>query len=394
MRTAQGEKHRQMILNDLRALQGEARYSIFSGGTRSGKTWAHLEALIAYAATHRKKLISVVSVTYPHLLRGAIRDFRAIMEAMRVGDKVFFDRKDWHDTRMIYTFSSGSVIEFFSADNVGKVHGPQRDILFLNEAQNINHEIARHLFVRTKSTVLIDFNPTHRFWVHDLKDNPGVLWVDSTYRDNLQLSPGQIAEIESGKSNPRWWRVYGEGQIGQLEGLIYPDFIEIDEFPEDVEYVYGVDFGFSIDPTAVVKVGRNSEGWFVDEILYRTRVHTAELAEILPRGVPVYCDSAEPKTIEELVALGVSARKADKQVAAGISHVQSQRIHITRRSKNTIRELRSYAFDVDLYGNYTGVPAPRQSDHAMDAMRYAIFTHYRNKLNSKLFAPKPQRIYR
>ncbi|MGC8778848.1 MAG: terminase large subunit [Candidatus Caldatribacteriaceae bacterium] len=386
-----------MILNDLRVFREEARFSVFSGGTRSGKTWAHLEALIAYALTHRGKLISVVSISFPHLSRGAIRDFRSILEAMKVrGGDVYAPRR-WKETSHSYEFASGSIIEFFSADDPKKVHGPQRDILFLNEAQSISYEAARHLFVRTKQAILIDLNPTHRFWVHDLAGSPGVLWVDSTYVDNLQLSKGQVYEIEAGRSSPRWWRVYGEGKIGQMEGLIYPDFEIVDEFPAGVGYVVGLDFGYSIDPTAAVMVGMNSEGWWVKELIYETGLSNEAIAmklrEKIEAGTPVYCDSAEPKSIEALRAMGINALKSDKDINAGIMVVQSKKIHIVNGSQNLLKEIQSYAYTQDKNGDWVGVPAPRQKDHAMDALRYAIFTHFRPKVSERMYIRSTKRTY-
>ena len=195
-----------------------ARYLDSCGGTRSGKTYSCLQLLIILAMFDPTPTItSVVSETLPHLKRGAIRDFQEIMET-----EGLWERSRWHDGDKVYTFSSGSIIEFFSADSPAKVHGPKRDRLFLNEAQNIAYESARQMFVRTTGTVFIDYNPTCEFWVHTKIHGSGREYsIHSTYLDNPFLSNEQIKEIEGNRNDSGWWRVYGEGKVGTLDGLIY-----------------------------------------------------------------------------------------------------------------------------------------------------------------------------
>ena len=238
----------------LPAWNSGARYTDMSGGTRSGKTYAILMLLVLIhvgeaASGTPARITSVVSETLPHLKRGAIRDFKDIMQGMGI-----WEERRWNRTDMIYTFGNGGIIEFFSADSPGKVHGPARDRLFINEAQNIDYETARQLFVRTRGRIIVDYNPVRRFWVHEhLQGRPECASVSSTYKDNDFLTPAQVAEIESNRGNSNWWRVYGEGLVGQAEGVIY-DFDLIDQMPDAAGMVetYGLDFGFTNDPTALV----------------------------------------------------------------------------------------------------------------------------------------------
>ena len=217
------------------------RYVDNAGGTRSGKTFSTLQVLCEIAKGSRDLLISVVSETMPHLKRGAIRDFKAIL-----ADE--WDDNAWNKSESVYTFPSGSIIEFFSADQPGKVHGPARDILFINEANHLDYDTARQLLVRTRLFAIFDYNPTHTFWVHEnIAPRENCRSIHSTYKDNDYLTAEQVAEIESNKNDANWWRVYGEGKVGQLEGLIFPDFELCDTMPDaaGLREVYGMDFGFT-----------------------------------------------------------------------------------------------------------------------------------------------------
>lgn len=366
-----------------KAWLSKPRYISSCGGTRSGKTFSNLQLLILVANT-RKVTISVVSETMPHLKRGAIRDFQNIMGTE-------FDETRWNKTDAIYTFPNGSIIEYFSADSPAKVHGPARDILFLNEAQNISYDIARHLFVRTSERILIDYNPTHTFWVNErIEPSEDCVCIHSTYKDNCDcatgetfLSPEQIQEIESNRGDANWWRVYGEGKVGQLEGLIFPDFEQVDALPEVTDGmidVYGLDFGFTNDPSVLLHIlidTRKRELW-VDELFYRTGMLNADMAQAA-KGEnvgrrPIYADSAEPKTCEELRRYGlnvIGAYKATRK-AEQLQALKAYALKITKRSVNTIRETRGYTWQRTGDGQWLNEPIAFQ-DHAMDALRYGAF---------------------
>lgn len=371
----------------LPAWNSRLRYTDMCGGTRSGKTYAILQLLVLIhareaAAYDPARITSVVSETLPHLKRGAIRDFKAIMQSMGIWE----DRR-WNRTDMIYTFANGGIIEFFSADSPGKVHGPARDRLFINEAQNIDYETARQLFVRTRGRIIIDYNPVRLFWVHEqLQSRDDCASVSSTYRDNSFLTEAQVAEIESNRGNSNWWRVYGEGQVGLAEGVIF-EFRQIDQLPDSSGMVeaYGLDFGFTNDPTVLAHVLIHSgrKEIYLDELEYRTGmlnrdiITTMKTCRIPLRGVPIYADAAEPKSIAEIAQAGYNCKPCYKATrkAEQIAFLQQFTIHVTKRSVNGIREMRNYCWARDREGRPLNEPQAF-GDHFCDAWRYACYSPF------------------
>lgn len=360
------------------------RFVSSCGGTRSGKTFANLQCVFELAVQDKLPTItSVVSETFPHLKRGAIRDFQ-----IALGD--YWDEKCWSKGEYVYTLPNGSIIEFFSADSPAKVHGPARDRLFINEVQTIPYEIARQLFVRTRGLIILDYNPTHSFWANELiETRPECRKVHSTYLDNPFLTPEQIAEIEANRHDRNWWQVYGEGKVGTLEGLIY-QFEQIDEMPDAVglRETWGIDFGFTHDPTAIVRVLADTKRKiaYVDEIDYRTGLMNGDIAKVLRdaqvhRATHIWADAAEPKSIAEIgAASGCNVRPCDKSAPVRSDRLKFQllwmqgwKIYVTKRSLNLIRELRNYTWEKDRDGKLTDRPIDT-FNHALDAMRYALFS--------------------
>jgi len=363
-----------LLQQTIKGFKDDYRYIVHEGGTRSGKTHALLTALYHITNSRIENVISsVVSETMPHLRRGAMRDYKRILESQHA-----WDERLWNITDSIHTPREGHLMEFFSADNADKVHGPERDYLFINEAQNIPFETARHLFVRTKKTIFIDFNPTREFWVHtDIKNDPKTLWIHSTYKDNPFLTPEQVAEIERNKGNKQWWSIYGEGIIAESEGAIYKDWKIIDEIPHEARLErYGLDFGYTNDPTAIVAVYKYNGGIILDEITFQRGLKNNQIADIL-KNVPqalVIADSAEPKSIDEIAQYGISilpSVKGQGSVNRGIDYVQQQRISVTKSSTNIIKEYRNYLWKTDKDGNIINTPDVG-FDHSMDATRYAV----------------------
>ena len=353
------------------------RLHINEGGTRSTKTYSILQLLTLLALyDKRPTLTSVVSETFPHLRKGAMRDFQKILKA----DGLWVEAK-WQASISTYTFPNGSQIEFFSADSPDKVHGPARDRLFVNECQNISYDIYRQLAIRTSGDIWLDFNPTHEFWVHtELKGRGREYFVHSTYKDNPFLSKAQIEEIESNQSDENWWRVYGLGEIGRLEGVVY-SFDLCDTIPEGKgREVYGLDFGFTNDPTALVYVKIIGKDAYVSEVIYRQGMLNNELAALmLSEGVPkrsteIYADCAEPKSIEELYRYGFNIKPCIKgEIAAQIDILKQYRLHFTKASLNLIKEGRNYTWKTDKNGKAVNVPIDA-FNHALDALRYAVVT--------------------
>jgi phage terminase large subunit len=359
-------------------LELKKRIRAVCGGTSASKTISILIWLIDYAQSNENQLISVVSESFPHLKRGAIRDFLTIMQAQN-----YFKDDLWNKTDYTYTFETGSKIEFFSVDQPGKVRGPRRDVLFVNEANNIPYESFDQLEVRTKRIIWLDWNPTNEFWFYDsIKDREDVDFITLTYKDNEALDPEIVKTIEARKGNKNWWRVYGEGQLGEVEGKIYTDWQIVDEVPHEAKIVRrGLDFGYSNDPTALVDVFYYNGGYIISERLYRKGMLNSQIADFINNlEIPntlVIADAAEPKSIDELKTYGIPVLPCSKgkgSIKQGIDHVQAQRISMTKNSTNLIKEYRNYLWKTDKDGKIVNEPE-EGFDHCMDALRYALVGH-------------------
>jgi phage terminase large subunit len=350
------------------------RIRAVQGGTSASKTISVLLYLIARAQSDTKPtLTSIVSESFPHLKRGVIRDFLMILQ-----EHSYYKDDRWNKTDYTYTFETGSKIEFFSADQPGKVRGPRRDRLFINEANNVPYEAFDQLEVRTREFIFLDWNPTNEFWFYDMVANrTDVEHLILTYRDNEALSQEIIDSIEQRKDRKGWWQVYGEGQLGEVEGKIYRDWQIIDEIDHHARLErYGLDFGYSNDPSSIVAVYYVNGGYVLDEILFLKGLQNKQLADTIlnqPQAL-VIADSAEPKSIDDIRGYGVNIQPAEKgpdSVRNGISLVQEQRISVTKRSVNIIKEYRNYLWKVDKDGKILNEPEHTFS-HSMDAIRYAL----------------------
>ena len=349
------------------------RLRIIQGGSSAGKTIAILLILIDIAQSNKSKTISVISETLPHLKRGAIRDFLSIME-----NHGYYKDERWNKTEMIYEFETGSRIEFFSADQPSKVRGPRRDIMFLNECNNIPFETYTQLAIRTNEIIFLDYNPVSSFWVHEeVIPNHDHDFLILTYKDNEGLPKAIVDEIESRRNNRYFWQVYGEGQIGEMEGKIYKDWRVIDEVPHEARLErYGLDFGYTNDPTSITALYYYNGGYILDEITYQKGLSNKQIADILknlPKAL-VIADSAEPKSIDEIKAFGINiiaTEKGKDSVRHGIQVVQDNQMSITKQSINGIKEYRNYLWKVDKDGRILKEP-DGGFDHFLDATRYAM----------------------
>jgi phage terminase large subunit len=345
------------------------------GGTSASKTISILVWLIDYAQSVNGELISVVSESFPHLKRGAIRDFLSIMQ----GHGYFKDDR-WNKTDFIYTFETGSKIEFFSVDQPSKVRGPRREVLFINEANNIPQEAYDQLEVRTRKTIWLDWNPTNEFWWYEIAPTIDHDFLTLTYKDNEALEPAIVQAIESRRHNKNWWRVYGLGQLGEVEGRIYKDWdVTLDDIPHNARLERrGLDFGYSQDPAALVDVYYYDGGYIFDEQLYQKGMSNQALAELIrnlenPQTL-VMADSAEPKSIDELKMYGLNVLPTTKgpgSVNQRIQFVQGKRVSVTKRSLNLIKEYRNYLWKTDKDGKILPIPEDG-NDHALDALGYAM----------------------
>jgi phage terminase large subunit len=365
-----------------------ARKKVIQGGTSAGKTLAILAVLIDIAAK-KKTEISVVSESIPHLRRGAIKDFAKVMQwtGRWVADR-------WNKTLLTYHFANGSIIEFFSADSEARLRGARRQVVYINEANNIDFESYYQLAIRTSEAIYIDFNPTHEFWAHtEVLPEQDAELVILTYNDNEALPDTIKRDIELNRTKAEtsaywanWWKVYGLGQVGTLQGAIYEDFevVEGIDVSRAKFVALGLDWGFSNDPTALVAIYRQGDCLLIQELLYATGLTNQDIADKLrslgiTRAWEIVADSAEPKSIEEIYRLGFNIKPAEKgpdSVRNGIDILKRFKLQVTKDSTNLIKELRSYTWATDKEGKNTGVPID-SFNHACDAMRYVALNKLR-----------------
>ena len=357
------------------------RKRVVQGGTSAGKTFGILPILIDYATKNDKSEISVVSETIPHLRRGAIKDFLKIMD----WTGRYIDT-NWNRTLLTYTFANGSFIEFFSADQEAKLRGARRNILYVNEANNLSFEAYHQLSIRTSHHIWLDFNPTAEFWVHTevLKEEDSELII-LNYKDNETLSESIIKDIESAKEKAKtsaywenWYKVYGLGQLGSVQGTIFSNWSTIDTIPNDARLLgIGLDFGYSVDPTACIGIYKYNDSYILHELIYQKELSNRNIFDLIKsEPTMVICDSAEPKSIAEIQSYGLKcmgALKGKDSILHGIQLIQQQSLLITKHSTNLIKELRGYVWATDRDNKPTGNPV-EINNHLMDAMRYG-FTH-------------------
>lgn len=364
-----------------------ARIWVVQGGTSAGKTIAILWYVLNWAIENHGKVCTVVSDTFPNLRTGAMRDFLDICRETNV-----LEACTWNKTSSTLYLPNDSLIEFYSVDTMG-AHGARRDLLYVNEANRITWDTFSQLEVRTREQVILDFNPVNEFWAHtDLINNASrtdVEFLKVTYLDNEALDDATVNAIEQrrGDGTSNWWRVYGLGEIGSLEGNVYEGWLSEEEIPETAKLVrYGVDFGFSNDPTAVIAVyeGENKDIWLKQE-LCETKLLTPQLVEKLKAIIErdgdalFVCDNARPEIIAELQANGIRAIGCDKTPGEkmngkryNIELVQRRKAHYLSSDKELEREYLTYAWRKKKSTGEVLDEPEDGNDHCMDAIAYAI----------------------
>jgi phage terminase large subunit len=370
------------------------RVRIVQGGTSSSKTFSILPLLITHAMQTAYTEISVVSESIPHLKRGAVKDFVNIMVMTGNYRDAQFNKSD-----LKYKFLNGSFIEFFSADQPDKLRGARRHVLFVNECNNIDFESYNQLSIRTRDFIYLDYNPTQEFWVHtELIKDADSDFVVLTYKDNEALDAAIVKEIEKAKEKAKtskywdnWWRVYGLGQVGSLDGVIFSNWSSIDQVPANSKLIgYGMDFGFTNDPTTLVGVYQYDDNLIIDEKIYRQGMLNSDIIREMSRlGInktdKIYADSAEPKSIEEIYRSGFNIKpvlKGADSIKFGIQILQEHKLFVTKESTNLIKELRSYTWDKDKTGKSLNTPID-DYNHAIDAMRYLAMMELKKKQEFK-----------
>lgn len=352
---------------NLEAYQQGYRIIMNQGGSRSSKSFSIMQLLILIAMTEQHS-ISVTSCAFPHLRRGSLRDWRTIMEELGT-----YDPNEHTKTEQVYHYGKKSYIEFFSVDNNLKVRGPGRDILFINEANLIQFDTFQQLILRTRKCIFLDFNPSEEFhWLYEhVETREDCKFIKSTYLDNPFLPHEQVKEIENLKNvDANFWRIYGEGERGHSEGVIYTHWVCYTEQLAS-QTVFGLDFGYN-NPTALIRVQEHDQNLYWKEEIYQSHLTNSDLIpmvkQIVKPGETVICDSAEPARIEELKRAGIKATPAVKNVKERIDFVKSRKLFIHSSSANLLKEIKSYKYmdQGKRLGNEPEVPL-KLNDHAVDA---------------------------
>ncbi len=358
---------------NITAFNNKVRRIVNQGGTSSSKTYSVLQLLLLIALKRTKPTsIHVCSETLPHLKLGAIKDFENILKSDGL-----FNEKNINKTDLKYFFGN-NYIQFFSADAPGKVTGPRRDILYLNECSNIPYNIVSEMEMRTTECIFYDFNPVADFWISEKVLNlpcSEFILIKSNYKDNHLLPATVVSDIELKASrDPNFKKIHVDVEFGTYEGLIFKSFKLVDDVPETDRVVRGLDFGFTNDPTAIVDIYFNGGEIWLDEIMYRTGMTNQDLIQFLKtqNAIKTIADSAEPKSIEEIRRSGLNIEAAVKgadSIRRGLDLMQSYPINVTKRSVNLIKELRGYKWATDRAGNQLNEPID-VNNHGIDAVRY------------------------
>lgn len=355
------------------------RFCVMQGSSRAGKTYNILLFLISLARhVLKKQTISIVRNTLPALKASAERDFFEILQNLG-----WYNENEHNKTERIYMMNTNR-IEFFSCDNEQKVRGRKRNILFCNEANEISYEVFKQLNLRTTDFVILDYNPSDEFsYIYDtIIPRKDADFYKITYKDNPFLNAATIREIEALKEyDENSWRVFGLGERGVSLTRVYTNYIIVDALPDVFdEEIYGLDFGYN-NPTALLQIRIKDDEIFVNELLYESYLTNQDLIEIMHtlninKNSYIYADSAEPARIAEIKNKGgYNVIEAKKSVQAGIIAVKQRKMYVTSSSKNLLDELKMYKYKQDAKGNKID-EVVKFKDHACDALRYAVFTHF------------------
>lgn len=343
------------------------------GSSRSGKTYNTLIWLVSLCLRVPNTSVSICRETLTALKASAMRDFIEILHTINV-----YDDKRYNKSDHIYSFSNGSWVEFFGCDNEQKLRGRKRQILYVNEANEISYYEWTQLQLRTTKFTIIDYNPSFsdEHWICDVNKDPRTYHFITTYKDNFFLEQKVKEEIESLQwKNKSLWQIYGLGLQAIVEGLVFPKYELIDEFPEHCKKVgIGMDLGYSSDPTAIVKCGYDGVALFLDELCYRTEMLTSDIIRELKKvqDLRVISESADPRLVQEVYRAGINihpVKKYPNSIEAGIMKMQELKIFITKRSVNLIKEFKNYTYQQDKEGKWLNKPIDAYN-HGIDSARY------------------------
>lgn len=370
-------------------VEGDERTRVNQGGTSSGKTYTIMQVLYYYAMTEAGCVITVAGQDFPNLKVGAFRDAKSIRNGSEWMQQFFTVNESSH----FIQGRNGSIIEFQSYQDEQDAKNGKRDYLFINECNGVPYQIYWQLQIRTRKRVFLDYNPSERFWVHDeVIGRDGVKLIISDHRGNPFLSDEEHERIE-GISDKEYWKVYARGLTGRIEGLVITNWDIVDEMPREEERkmsAFGLDFGFTNDPTALIEVCLAHGDLWVDENIYETGLTNPMIAErAKENGVTrkdcIIADCAEPKSIKEIKNEGLWVEESPKgkdSIIVGIDILRRYRIHVTRRSRGTIGNLKAYKWKKDRDGKRTNNPEDK-NNHGIDAMRYVALARLNTRRTGK-----------
>ena len=360
-------------------LGSNKKITIEQGGTRSGKTYNILIWIIFYyAPSQRKKIVTICRKTFPALRATVMRDFLEILKAHNMYSE------DQHNKSSSEYLLYDCLVEFISLDEPKKVRGRKRDLLFINEANDLTFEDWQQLLFRTKEKIILDYNPSDEFhWIYDkVKVRDDADFYITTYRDNPFLEDSIKQEIKRLKdTDDNYWQIYGLGQIGKARSLIFSSHV-CDSVPEQAEFLsYGMDFGYTNDPTTLIGVWKHDTNLYFREFIYRTGMTNQDIAKELQRiGLDrrdeIFADSSEPKSVEEIYRFGWNIKPATKgrdSINIGIDTLKRYKLFVTKDSQNTIKEFRNYKWKEDKNGNILNTPLD-DNNHSIDAIRYGTYS--------------------
>jgi len=369
---------------------GKQKTVVHQGGSSSGKTYGILQYLFQVGAENASEIITVVGQDIPNLRVGAYRDAQNILATDEVLSK-WWPAELHNKSNRTFKCVNGTIMEFNSYSDSQDAKSGKRNRLFINEANGVSYEIYEQLRIRTTEQVIIDFNPSAEFWAHErMQYDPDVNWVVSTFRDNAFINDSvrnailsyepTPDNIKRGTANEYRWKVYGLGEVGRLEGLVFPDFKITSEWPSEYKWVtYGMDFGYTNDPTTLVEIRYAHGNLYWRQHIYETGLTNPDISAKLEqigfdRNDRIIADSAEPKSIEELRRMGWNVKPAVKgadSIINGIDAIKRYPIYIHSGSKHLIEEFGSYTWKKDRNGNALNVPIDA-FNHGIDAGRYAV----------------------
>jgi phage terminase large subunit len=352
------------------------RFVINEGGSRSSKTYSLCQLVIIYCLQNNNKVVSIIRKTFPALRATVMRDFIEILKEMNI-----YSVEDHNKSEHIYTFSNGSIVEFFSVDDEQKIRGRKRDIAWCNEANELYFDDFTQLNMRTENKLIFDYNPSESSsWLYELPQEESVL-IKSTYKDNPFLPNSIRLQIEDLKrTDEALYQIYALGEKAISKSNIYSNWTFIPHRPARfVNYVYGLDFGYN-HPTALMRVYWCDNDIYIEPVIYESYLTTPMLIDRMQsfnieKTITIVADYARPEIIAELNNAGYDVQNANKVVKKGIDNIKTFGV-FCQDDKAIKKEYENYKWKK--IGDMITDEPVKMWDDAMDAIRYAT-THIRQE---------------